>query len=141
MPQIGSFTLLLALALAAYSLIAGVVALYRQSARLTETPRRAGSACWAAVTVASVALVMATFGNDFSVAYIMHHSNRDLPIAYKFAALWSGQEGSLLLWAWLLSTYGLVMRLRYKVDPQLSAEAGATRGGGEGVFLLLGGFS
>ncbi len=63
---------------------------------------------------------MAAIGNDFSVAYILHHSNRDLPIAYKFAALWSGQEGSLLFWAWLLSTYALVLRLRYKVDPQLS---------------------
>src|SRR3974390_3105051 len=137
MPQIGSFTLLLALALAAYSLIAGVVALYRKDDRLTETARRAGIACWAAVTVASVALVMATFGNDFSVAYIMHHSNRDLPIAYKFAALWSGQEGSLLLWAWLLSTYGLVMRLRYKVDPQLSAYAGAIVAAVQVFFLLL----
>jgi hypothetical protein len=27
--------------------------------------------------------------------YILHHSNRALPGAYKFSALWSGQEGSL----------------------------------------------
>ncbi len=137
MPQIGSFTLLLALALAAYSFIAGALALYRKDDRLTETARRAGIACWAAVTVASVALVMAAFGNDFSVAYIMHHSNRDLPLAYKFAALWSGQEGSLLLWAWLLSTYGLVMRLRYKVDPQLTAYASAIVAAVQVFFLLL----
>ena len=95
MPQIGSFTLLLALALAVYSLVAGALALYRKDDRLSETARRAGIACWAAVTVAAFALVLAAFGNDFSVAYILHHSNRDLPIAYKFAALWSGQEGSL----------------------------------------------
>ena len=137
MPQIGSFTLLLALALAAYSFVAGALALYRKDDRLTETARRAGIACWAAVTVASVALVMAAFGNDFSVAYIMHHSNRDLPLAYKFAALWSGQEGSLLLWAWLLSTYGLVMRLRYKVDPQLTAYASAIVAAVQVFFLLL----
>ena len=137
MPQIGSFALLLSLALAAYSLIAGVLALYRQDDRLTETARRAGIACWAAVTVAAVALVMAAFGNDFSVAYIMHHSNRDLPIAYKFAALWSGQEGSLLLWAWLLATYGLVMRLRYKVDPQLTAHASVIVAAVQVFFLLL----
>ena len=137
MPQIGSFTLLLALALAAYSFVAGVLALYRKDDRLSETARRAGIACWAAVTVAAFALVMAAFGNDFSVAYILHHSNRDLPIAYKFAALWSGQEGSLLLWAWLLSTYGLVMRLRYKVDPQLTAYASAIVAAVQVFFLLL----
>src|SRR5271165_5915311 len=123
MPQIGSFTLLLGLALAAYSFIAGAMGLARKDDRLGETARRAGIASWAAVTIAGVALVMAALGNDFSVAYILHHSNRDLPIAYKFAALWSGQEGSLLFWAWLLSTYALVLRMRYKVDPQLFAHA------------------
>jgi cytochrome c-type biogenesis protein CcmF len=137
MPQIGSFTLLLGLALAVYSFVAGALALYRKDDRLGETARRAGIACWAAVTIASIALVLAAFGNDFSVAYILHHSNRDLPIAYKFAALWSGQEGSLLLWAWLLSTYGLVMRLRYKVDPQLTAYASAIVAAVQVFFLLL----
>src|SRR6201992_2163314 len=125
MPQIGSFTLLLALALAAYSFIAGVLALFRKDDNLGETARRAGIASWAAVTVAGVALVIAALGNDFSVAYILHHSNRDLPIAYKFAALWSGQEGSLLFWAWLLSKYALVLRLRYRGDPQLFSSASA----------------
>jgi len=137
MPQIGSFSLLLALALAAYSCVAGALALYRKDDRLNETARRAGIACWAAVTVAAVALVMAAFGNDFSVAYILHHSNRDLPVAYKFAALWSGQEGSLLLWAWLLSTYGLILRLRYKVDPQLTFHASAIIAAIQVFFLLL----
>ena len=80
---------------------------------------------------------MAAFGNDFSVAYILHHSNRDLPIAYKFAALWSGQEGSLLFWAWLLSCYALVLRMRYKVDPQLFAYASAIIAAVQVFFLLL----
>src|ERR1700751_1885792 len=137
MPQIGSFTLLLALALAGYSLIAGVLALFRKDDRLGETARRAGIACWAAVTIGSLALVMAAFGNDFSVAYILHHSNRDLPLAYKFAALWSGQEGSLLFWAWLLSTYALVLRLRYKVDPQLFAYSSAIIAAVQVFFFLL----
>ena len=137
MPQIGGFALLLGLALAAYSFIAGALALYRKDEALGETARRAGIACWVAVTVAAVALVMAAFGNDFSVAYILHHSNRDLPIAYKFAALWSGQEGSLLLWAWLLTGYGFVLRLRHKVDVTLTAYASTILAGIQVFFLLL----
>src|SRR6516162_3691408 len=137
MPQIGSFTLLLALALAAYSFVAGVLALYGKDDRLTETARRAGIACWAAVTVAAFALVMAAFGNDFGLAYILHHSNRDLPIAYKFAALWSGQEGSLLFWTWLLSIYGMVLRVRHKVDPWLVAHASVIVTGVQIFFLCL----
>ena len=119
MAQVGSFALLLALALSAYSFLAGLLALVRQdqgSERLGETARRAGIATFGAVLLASIVLVICAFRDDFSIAYILHHSNRDLPIAYKFAALWSGQEGSLLLWAWLLAIYGLVLRLRHKVD-------------------------
>ncbi len=122
MSQIGSFALLLALALCAYSFLAGILALVNKgpgSERLGETARRAGIATFAIVFLAAVVLVVAAFQNDFSIAYIFHHSNRDLPAPYKFATLWSGQEGSLLFWSLLLSAYGLVLRLRYKTDVRL----------------------
>src|SRR2546429_1465179 len=105
MAQIGSFALLLALALSAYSFLAGLLALLRPgtgSERLGETARRAGIAAFAVVLLAAVVLVIAAFQDDFSIAYIFHHSNRDLPAPYKFATLWSGQEGSLLFWSLLL---------------------------------------
>ncbi len=140
MSQIGSFALLLALALSAYSFLAGLLALVRKdegSARLSETARRAGIATFAAVFLAAVVLVTAAFQNDFSIAYIFHHSNRDLPVAYKFAVLWSGQEGSLLFWALLLSAYGLVLRLRYKTDPRLFAYASVIIAAVQVFFLLL----
>src|SRR5882672_11856944 len=146
MPTFGSFALLLALALSAYNLLAGAVAL-RQLAtgrrgrispeRLAETARRAGIAGFFAATSAAIALVWAAFTNDFSVSYILHHSNRALPGPYKFAALWSGQEGSLLLWAWLLAAYGFVLRLRHKVDVTLTAYASTILAGVQVFFLLL----
>src|SRR5579862_8309620 len=141
MPLIGSFALLLALALAAYSFIAGSLGLWRKDDRLTETARRAGIASWAAVTIAGIALVMAAFGNDFSVAYILHHSNRDLPLAYKFAALWSGQEGSLLFWAWLLSIYAFsALFLNRKKHPELMPYVGVVLAGVQTFFLTLNNF-
>ncbi|MFZ0632415.1 MAG: heme lyase CcmF/NrfE family subunit [Acidobacteriaceae bacterium] len=146
MPAFGSFALLVALALSGYNLLAGAVAL-RQLAtgargaiapeRLAETARRAGIASFFAVACAAFALVWGAFTNDFSVAYITEHSNRALPAAYKFAALWSGQEGSLLLWAFLLSAYGFVLRLRHKVDVKLFAYASTILAGIQVFFLLL----
>jgi cytochrome c-type biogenesis protein CcmF len=146
MPAFGSFALLVALALSAYNLLAGGIAL-RQLAtgsrgaispeRLAETARRAGIASFFAVSCAAFALVWAAFTNDFQVAYILDHSNRALPWPYKFAALWSGQEGSLLLWAWLLSGYGLVLRLRHKVDVKLTAYASTILAGIQVFFILL----
>jgi cytochrome c-type biogenesis protein CcmF len=151
MPEFGSFSLLLALILTAYNLLIGGIALWGASARglratripeaswnrLGETARRAGIATFIALCCAAFALVWAAFTDDFSVEYIRSHSNHALNAAYKFAALWSGQEGSLLLWAWLLSAYGFVLRIRHKVDVRLSAFASTIMAAIQVFFLLL----
>jgi cytochrome c-type biogenesis protein CcmF len=147
MPEFGSFTLLLALALSVYTLVMGGLALWRtrglaagldrQSDKLGETARRAGISSFVACTCAAFALVWASFTNDYSVSYILHHTNKDLNTAYKFSALWSGQEGSLLLWAWLLSAYGFVLRIRHKVDVRLTAFASTILAGIQVFFLML----
>src|SRR5579859_3577315 len=140
MPYFGSFALLCALALSLYCLVVGAISLLREnpaSQRLTETARRAGIATFIAVVAAAGALLWSTFHDDFSVAYILHHSNRDLPVPYKFAVLWSGQEGSLLFWSLLLGAYGFVLRLRHKVDIRLTAHASVILAGVQVFFLLL----
>src|SRR5215472_6210261 len=140
LPQIGSFALLLALALGVYSFVVGMLALIQggtQGEYLGETARRAGIATFAAVFLASAVLVTAAFTDDFSVAYIFHHSNKDLPGPYKFAVLWSGQEGSLLFWSLLLAAYGFVLRLRYKTDPRLFSYASVVIAAVQVFFLLL----
>ena len=146
MAAFGSFSLLIALALAGYNLLAGILALRLiatgQQARisperLADTARRAGIASFVAVTAAAFALVWAVFTNDFSITYIVEHSNRALPGPYKFSALWSGQEGSLLLWAWLLAAYGFVLRLTHKTDVKLYAYAGTILAGIQVFFLLI----
>ncbi len=140
MPTIGSFSLLFALVLALYCFVAGIVALisrHPSAARLGETARRAGMATFIATAVSALALVWAALNNDYSLAYILHHTNRALPTPYKLAALWSGQEGSLLFWALLLSAYGFVLRLRHKVDRQLTAYASVVLAGIQIFFLML----
>jgi cytochrome c-type biogenesis protein CcmF len=146
MAAFGSFALLIALALAAYNLLAGAVALRLIATgqpasispeRLADTARRAGIAGFFAVSAAAFALVWSVFNNDFSITYILEHSNRALPAPYKFAALWSGQEGSLLLWAWLLGTYGFVLRLTHRTDVKLYAYAGTILAGIQVFFLSI----
>jgi cytochrome c-type biogenesis protein CcmF len=151
MPEFGSFCLLLALILTVYNFLVGGVALWGASQaglrataipevrwnRLGETARRAGIASFVTLCCAAFALVWAAFTNDFSVEYIRAHSNIALNPAYKFAALWSGQEGSLLLWAWLLSAYGFVLRMRHRVDLRLSAFASVILAAIQVFFLLL----
>jgi cytochrome c-type biogenesis protein CcmF len=151
MPEFGSFCLLLGLVLTVYNFVAGGLALWGATAggvrrtgiaearwnQLGETARRAGMASFAVLCCAAFALVWAAFTNDFSVEYIREHSNIALNPAYKFAALWSGQEGSLLLWAWMLSAYGFVLRLRHRVDVRLTAFASVIMASIQTFFLLL----
>jgi cytochrome c-type biogenesis protein CcmF len=156
MPEFGSFALLLALMLCVYTLLAGALSLWRSrdrklalagtgrsaheialDARLQESARRAGIAAFIAVLCAAFALIWAAFTNDYSVSYILHHTNRELPGPYKFSALWSGQEGSLLLWAFLLAAYGFVLRLRHKVDVRLTAYASTILAAIQVFFLML----
>jgi len=146
MATFGSFALIIALALAAYNLLAGAVALrllatgqkaFISPERLADTARRAGIACFFAVTAAAFALVYSVYTNDFSITYILEHSNRALPGMYKFSAMWSGQEGSLLLWAWLLATYGFVLRLTHKMDVKLYAYAGTILAAVQVFFLSV----
>src|SRR3954465_6987531 len=139
MAQFGSFALIVAVVLSFYSFAAGALALWRGSSadRLAETSRRAGIATFIAVAASAMVLVISVLNNDFSLAYIRDHSNIALPTAYKFAALWSGQEGSLLFWALLLSAYAFVVRIRHKVDVKLSAYASVILATVQVFFLLL----
>jgi len=146
MPFFGSVSLLLALGLTVYTLLAGTLSLWAIAngralavapERIRETARRAGVASFIAVTCAAFALSWAFFTNDFSVDYVLHHSSIALPWYYKFSTVWSGQEGSLLLWAWLLAGYGFVLRLRHKTDITLHAYASTILSGVQIFFLLL----
>jgi cytochrome c-type biogenesis protein CcmF len=140
MPLLGSFCLLFSLALALYCLGAGIISLVRSNpanARLGETARRAGLACFVTLCGAGFALIWAVLTNDFSLDYIHAHSNKALPVMYKISALWSGQEGSLLFWSWVLAGYGFILRWRHQVDRRLYAHASVILAGIQVFFLLV----
>jgi len=144
MSDLGSYSLLLGFALSVYAFVVGIIGVARKghSAEiLGETARRAGIAIFGCVLVAATVLVVAAFRNDFSIAYILHHSNVALSAPYKFAVLWSGQEGSLLFWSLLLGGYGLVLRMCYKVDAKLVAYASIIIAGVQIFFLSLSNFA
>ena len=56
--------------------------------------------------------------DDFSVLYIALNSNTNLPVPYKIAAIWGAHEGSLLLWMFLLSFWGITLAFSKKFNDQ-----------------------
>src|SRR6202171_5389557 len=108
MDNLGSLAILLAFCLAVYAIIGSVVGRLKRNPFLILSAERAVYSVWFLVTVASGILVYALMTGDFRYSYVAQYSNRAMPLAYKFSAWWGGQEGSLLLWSWLLATYSCV---------------------------------
>src|SRR5450759_673722 len=109
MENLGVLAILIAFCLAIYAVLASLAGAWMRKPFLVRSGERAVLAMWALVTVASGILVYALLTGDFRMAYVVAHTNRAMPALYKFAAWWGGQEGSLLLWSWLLAGYSAVV--------------------------------
>ncbi len=109
MENIGALSLLIAFCLAIFAVVAAVLGKYTRRPLLTVSAERAVYAVWILVTTASAFLVYSLISGDYRLAYVAAHSNKAMSAIYKFTAWWGGQEGSLLLWSWLLSTYSAIV--------------------------------
>ena len=105
MAPLGRAALLLSFGLVAYALVAGSLAAWQRRRRLALSAQNALVAAFASTAVAAVVLWIALARRDFSFVYVAGHTSRALPLGYRLAGLWSGQEGSLLLWLLILTGY------------------------------------
>src|SRR4051794_38901073 len=105
MATLGRACLILALVVAVYGMGAGIAAWRLQRRDLAASARRAVYALAGILTVAMGVLEVAFARDDFSFATVAGHSSTTTPTFYKLAAVWSSQEGSLLLWVWLLALW------------------------------------
>ncbi len=88
-----------------YTLVGGLWAYKTGNRRLQESVRGAAVAVAVAMTAAVLALEFLLVTGDFSVWAVFYHTNRGLPLAYRAAALWGGDSGSVLFWGWIQSLY------------------------------------
>lgn len=112
----GTMALLFAFAFSLYALVAGIFAGQRQDARLTESVRYALWGNFAMMTAALGLLEYAILQDDFSVRYVANHSMTVSPMWVKIVTLWAALEGSILLWAWVLSLYAFMVSLTARRD-------------------------
>jgi cytochrome c-type biogenesis protein CcmF len=137
--QIGEFALSLAILAAVSAVLASFAAARFGSDRLITVSKALMAALAGLLSVAVFALAIALISSDFRIAYVGHYTERALPLGYKLAALWAGQEGSILLWGWLLAvlcTIFAVSRRDLRGDAEGSAVM-ATLGINAGFFAAL----
>lgn len=137
----GAFALLLAFVCAVYAFAGGIAAILTRHALLIKSARQAGIAACGLIFLGTGSLVYLFFTDNFSVAYVVAHSNRDLAPFYKFAALWAGQEGSLLFWSFLLAIYVISVLLTYRnKNGELMPYVSVVMAGVQIFFLTLNNF-
>jgi cytochrome c-type biogenesis protein CcmF len=105
MALLGRVCLLLALAVCAYGIGASLYGARTGAAEWSRAGRRSVYTLAGVLTVAFAILEVAFLRSDFAFNTVADTSSRSTPTFYKAAAVWSSQEGSLLLWAWLLSLW------------------------------------
>jgi cytochrome c-type biogenesis protein CcmF len=138
MALIGRACLLVALAVCAYGIGASVYGVRSGRLEYAERGRRALYVLAGVLTLAFALLEVAFLRNDFSFNTVADTSSRTTPALYRAAAVWSSQEGSLLLWAWLLSLWSsLALFLTRRRMREVAAYATAILLGLGGFFISL----
>src|SRR3954464_7367047 len=131
-------SLVLALALTAFGIVASVYGARSGRTAWVVAGRRSLFALFGVLTVVMVIVEAAFARSDFSFRVVASHSSTTTPTLYKLTALWSSQEGSLLLWVWLLSGWSsLAIASARRRAPALAPWATATLLVFAGFFLGL----
>jgi cytochrome c-type biogenesis protein CcmF len=107
MSEIGLYSIRFALVVAVLGMAAGTHAGISRSSAWRVVTERSIYVVFGSLTLAMIALFYALGTNDFSLAYVARHSAQTMPLQYRLGALWGGQQGSLMLWAWLLLAFGV----------------------------------
>ena len=111
MTTLGQFCLLIALVGSGYAAFACLVG-WRSGHRAIRVGGlvAAWTAVLALITATTVVLAWALLTGDFRFEYVVRYSDRSLPWHYCLSALWVGQAGSLLVWAWFLAVLAMIFR-------------------------------
>ena len=108
-PEIGHVALILALTMALAQSVLPLIGAQTGNASWMSLARPSARGQFVFMVIAYGCLTYAFVNNDFSVALAAMHSNSTLPLVYRSTAVWGNHEGSILLWALILSGWTLYM--------------------------------
>src|SRR5829696_1950352 len=126
MLSLGSGCLVLALGVALYGIGASLYGARAGERAWVDSGRRAVYATAGVLLVSFAVLEAAFLRSDFALSVVADHSSTTTPAFYRATAVWSSQEGSLLLWVVLLSLWSslilfLTRRRAREVAPYATA--------------------
>jgi len=128
-PELGSIALIIALAFALLLSILPLWGTLRHDPKMMALAKPLTYGQGLFIGFAFFVLAYAFVSNDFSVLYVAEHSNRLLPVYYRFCAVWGGHEGSMLLWVTILAVWmAAVATFSKRLPPETVARVLAVMG-------------
>ena len=109
MANFGNLALTLAFSVTLYAILALILGWRFRRREVIKSGEYAVYGYFFLVTLSTAALLYLFVTSNFNVDYVARYSNRDLPLHYKLAALWGGQQGSLLFWTWIISIFAAIV--------------------------------
>jgi cytochrome c-type biogenesis protein CcmF len=110
--NIGFGVLVITLVISLAAVVTAVYGVISKSNAMLETARRAALTTFPLLSIAILSLVTLLVTSQFGYVYVFQTTSLSMPLYLKVAALWGGQEGSLLFWCWLLSGFTFIVLIR-----------------------------
>lgn len=135
--DLGYVSILLALVTAVFGAVAAPLGAREGFPELVRSARRAVYATAALVTLAVGVLLYALITHDFGLRYAWQYTSRDMELLYRISALYAGNDGSLVFWAWVLSILAAIAVYMNRRERTLTSYVITTTLGVAAFFLTL----
>ena len=119
MAEAGQISLIFALVFTLYQTFIPMISSFKCYELGIRSARYLATAQFGFLAISFACLTYAFLTNDFSIKYVASTSNRSLPTLYKISGVWGAHEGSLLLWALVLSLWTVAVCLFSKKLPHI----------------------
>lgn len=114
--EIGRTSLNIAFVMAIYVAVSSLISVIRKDMRFVVSARRGIYSICLLAFVSTGILLHAFLTDNFQVKYVASYSEKNLNIHYKIAALWGGNDGSLLFWVFGLALFTAIMAFTSRKD-------------------------
>jgi len=115
-PELGYGAAIVALALALWGAVTAALGARTGRPALLLSAQHAAVGVFVLVTACFALLTYAFLTFDFSVRYVATNTNLGTPFYYRITGVWGALEGSIILWAWMLALYTVIVILRHRVS-------------------------
>jgi cytochrome c-type biogenesis protein CcmF len=112
LPNLGYGTLVITLIVIVYAIVAAFIGERKNLYKFVESARLALLLSFPLLTITVLSLIALLVNQNYEVQYVYNVTSSTMPLYLKITALWGGQAGSLLFWAWLMAAFGSAVTLR-----------------------------